>query len=197
MLFDLLVLGQILVHDRCYYVSSRYLLPSVPLILPWSAVGIATLWELLKFFRVPFPRVIAATAIVFAIGLSIYLAYRTEILNHRRAKELNDWQTIQGLKRQLSLRKKFFIKPTPDLSYYKGNVGPAVFAHRANYYSLSVYLAGFSLAKTADEADLIITPEEVGANGIRRDFGFDRPLRETGSPVPSRHGNIVILEVVR
>ena len=196
-IFDGLVIGQIIFHDHCYYLATRYLLPAAPLILPWSAIGIVTLWELLKYTKIPFPRAIAAATVSFAILLSIYLSYRTEVLNHYRPKDFKDWDIILEMKRQLSTRKKSFYKPKLDVSFYKTNIKPAVFYHNISYYSVSVYLAGCSDVDNPNEADLIITSDKIGERGIRRTFGFNRPMRRIGKPVPSRRGNLIILEIIK
>ena len=198
LLFDLLVIGQIIFHDHCYYVSSRYLLPAVPLFLPWSAVGIATLWALLKYDnRIPFARTIATGAVIFAIGLSIYLSYRTELLNRRRPREVSDWQTIQDLKRQLPAKDKYFYKPPMDVLYYRSNTGPVVFSYRIGYYSVAAYLAGCSETNDPGEADFIITSASIGARGMRKKFKINRPIRKIGKPIPSRRGKLVILKIVK
>ena len=196
-LFGGMVVLQIIFHDRCYYVSSRYLLPAVPLILPWSAIGIHTLWELLKFTKIPYPRVVAAVSVTFAVVLAVYLGYRTEVLNHCREKEVKDWAIIQKLKRKLLMEKRFFYKPAFDISYYRPNVKPTVFPYKISYYSVSLFLAGCSETNSPNQADFIITNTAVGERGLRKQFGLKNKMRRINTPIPSRRGDLIILEIVK
>ena len=156
------------------------------------------MWALLKYDnRIPFARTIATGAVIFAIGLSIYLSYRTELLNRRRPREVSDWQTIQDLKRQLPAKDKYFYKPPMDVLYYRSNTGPVVFSYRIGYYSVAAYLAGCSETNDPGEADFIITSASIGARGMRKKFKINRPIRKIGKPIPSRRGKLVILKIVK
>ena len=197
LLFNGLVIGQVIFHDRYYYVAARYLMPAAPLLLPWSAIGIWTLWQLVIFSRVPHPRAVAGMAVGVAIALSLYLSYRTEILNHCRRKEINDWKTIHELVGQFSGIRKTFCRPAVDPACCKSNERPLICADKIGYYSIAPYVGGFSCAGDPAEADFLIVPADLNQTWVRRYFGVKRPVRKFRRPIKSRRGDIQIWQVVR
>lgn len=71
----ILVCAQIILNDNFLYVSSRYLIPAMPLELGWSVTGLLVLWELLtRPVRTSHPRLVQNVGyIAFAVAVCVFL----------------------------------------------------------------------------------------------------------------------------
>jgi len=70
-----LVCSQVILNDHFLYVSSRYLIPAIPLELGWSVTGVLVLWEFLtRPFRAGHPRLVQNVGyIAFAVAVCVFL----------------------------------------------------------------------------------------------------------------------------
>ena len=199
LLYILLLIGQIIIHDRCYYVSSRYLFPAVPLVLPWCAVGLITAVELIcKYVPVLTPRLLACLAAAIIVPLCLYLAYRNEINNHFRKRELRDWKTIQELKKQFPSKERHFVNAPVEMQVYRDNVRPKVFFDNKihpGYYIVSISLAGMGWSDKPGDADFIVTSAKCRDAEVSGKFKLKGGVRKYGREVRCRVGALQIWKV--
>ena len=96
----LLICSQIFLNDHYLYVSSRYLVPAMPLELGWSVTGILALWEILaRPFRVHYPKLVQHVGgMAFAVAICVFLYdfYTPVIREYLTAKGQN---YLNGMKK--------------------------------------------------------------------------------------------------
>ena len=86
-----LVCSQVILNECLLYISSRYLLPAVPLEFGWSVIGILSVWELLtRPFRMKYPqwiRRIGCIAFISTVGGFLLDFYNPVMDAHFSGKE--------------------------------------------------------------------------------------------------------------
>ena len=168
-----LVCMQIILYDTVLYVSSRYLLPGVPMELGWSAIGVLFWWSLLSGpFREKYPKLVHAvgfTAFVVTVCFFLFDFYSPVITEYGTRKWI---RYRQGLNEIASVIRKNYHGPAefrpqvdPNLYIPKRNPGVLFMKYKARYQDMwtdsgrvlvSAFLAGGRIVYTIEDADFIV-----------------------------------------
>lgn len=108
-IYDLSVIGLIVLHDKALYVSSSYLLPAMPLLLAWSWGGMSIVRNFLCSGIKQF-RLIAVQAVILAgmIGILLYCSYRDELNKRTEPKKIKVRQAILQISDVIKKEKHCF-----------------------------------------------------------------------------------------
>lgn len=198
LLFDALVLIQIILRYGYLYTSDRYMLPAIPLLMPWSWFGIVMLWNFLSG-KLPLlkNKVIFSFLIACAILLSLYCSYRKEINNRVHARRINNTSAMLEIASAIKTEKQSFCKPKFNLMEYKSNVRPRVYFDCADRLTPAAYMGGGSQTDTPRNMDYFVTAANVQAKQIRKRFPYIRSLKKCGKEFVFRKGKLQIWKVTR
>ncbi len=171
----ILVCSQIILNDCYLYVSSRYLIPAVPLEFGWSVIGIVFLWKLLTGrIREKHPALVAGAgyiAFILAVCGFLYDYYNPMIREHLAVNRKE--QQFMAAQRDIAdtIRQDYRgpaeFRPEVDPGYYTPKYNPAILylRYRANKnmmvtdYSritISAYLIRARVAGNLNEADYVV-----------------------------------------
>lgn len=168
-----LVCAQVILNDHFLYVSSRYLIPAIPLELGWSVTGILVLWELLtRPVRNNHPRLVQHVGyIAFSLAVCgfLYDFYQPVIREYMREKgrlyRAGLAQIAETLRNDYRGPAEF--RPEVDPGRYIPKLNPAVLylspgrkkpGLRPNYgrQTLSAFLVHGRVTNKFYEADYVI-----------------------------------------
>lgn len=197
-IFELLVIFQIILHDNYLYTSERYLLTAVPLLLPWSWCALEQLWKYVAgFLHLPCQEKFFAGLVGVFIMLGIYCAYRGEINEHTRPREIHNTQAVKAIAEVIKTEKRSFHSPTIEVMHYKSNVRPRVYFDCPERLQVAVFAGGGSRAVRASEMDLLVTGANKTLPVLKRQFKFIKSARKIGSEIVFRKEKLQIWKVIR
>lgn len=128
----ILVCSQVILNDHFLYVSSRYLIPAMPLELGWSVTGILVLWELLtRPVRNRHPRLVQNVGfIAFSLAVCgfLYDFYQPLIRQYLRENERSyrDGLVLIAETLRNDYRGPAQFRPEVDPGRYIPKLNPAV-----------------------------------------------------------------------
>ena len=178
------VLVQILIADHYLYVSHRYLLPAVPLLLPWSWSGVIFLWQELHS-RIPFFRHKAILPLLLCSGvlLSLYFSYQGEINARIRKKDVAFYKAVREIAARISTVKPQLCKPEFSLMEYRSNRRPKVYWDFASKASVGVYLGGGSLSEKPRQIDFLVSDAALKSRQLKKKLRLAGQLRKCGNEI--------------
>lgn len=165
----ILVCSQIILHDKTFYVSSRYLMPAIPLELGWSVIGILELWEILtSWVRDKYPRLVQNVgSIAFAVTVCGFLYDFYLPMIHKKA-----WNYSGQLDMIAQIIRKDYkgpaeFRPEVDPGHYIPKLNPAIlfvsdskqkFKIQPDFSKviISAYLAKGRVTDNLAEADYVV-----------------------------------------
>ena len=165
----ILVCSQVIFHDKTFYVSSRYLMPAIPLELGWSVIGILGLWEILTcWVRDKHPRLVHNVgSIAFALTVCGFLYdFYLPIINRK------PWNYPEQLRMIAKTIQKDYkgpaeFRPEVDPGHYIPKLKPAILfvSGRKKKFKIqpdfskviiSAYFAKGRVAYNLAEADYVV-----------------------------------------
>lgn len=169
----ILVCSQIILNDNFLYVSSRYLVPAMPLELGWSVTGILVLWELLtRPVRAGHPKLVQNVGcIAFALAVCGFLFdfYHPVIREYFSEKGRNYRRQVASIAEAIKndYRGPAQFRPEVDPGLYIPKLNPAVLylSRRKNKQvlkpdsgrvTISAYLARGRVTEKLAEADYVV-----------------------------------------
>ena len=196
--FELAVIVQIIVYYKYLYVSGRYLLSAVPLLLPWSWCALEQLWEYTaRFLHLPWPKKLFGVLVAVFIGLGIYCAYRPELNEHIRPREIRNKEAIMAIGEVIKNEKSSFDAPTFEMMLYKANVRPRVYFDCSGRLSVAVYPGNASQAVRASEMDLLVTSANATERTLKRKFKNVKRFEKRGGVIVFRKEKLQVWKVFR
>ena len=175
----LLICSQIFLNDHYLYVSSRYLVPAMPLELGWSVIGILALWEILaRPFREHHPKLVQNVGgIAFAVTICVFLYdfYTPVIREYLTAKGQNYLNGLKSIAEvvRTDYRGPAQFRPEVDPGKYIPKLNPAVLylAVRGKkpllrpyfgHLTVTAYMAGGRVTEKLAEADYVVEKYRPG-----------------------------------
>ena len=195
--FNISVIMQILLfHDRLY-VSARYLITTVPLLLTWSIFTVIFVFDLLcRKLPVNTVRYISWISVVTVILLSIYCSFRGEFVWKKRKKEVTYRTATIAVKEILQKEKKFFSGTDFIMDIYQSNLRPRVFFDCAERLTIAGYLGGCSTTHSRRKMDIIVT-RSVHPRTLKKRYPYFKRFRKLGKDIPFRNIKLQVWKIER
>ena len=185
LIFDFSVLIQIAITDKRLFLSPRYIIPALPLLLPWCWIsGCAAGRFLAENFSFVKNKVLLSSLLVLSLLFAVFLGYRKEINLHLRPK---DAQYFSALKEITVILKKEEMPPMrirQNLEYYCSPKRPFVLFDCSGRLAPAAYLGGGSTASAGNPIDMIVTDAAKGEKLLRKQFALRGRLQKCSTPIP-------------
>ena len=197
-LTNLTAIVSIILHDNYLFVSKRYLLPAVPLLLPWSWYAWEQIWKLFhEKLHIPYTTLLRRITAAVLILLSLYSTYRERIKDQIRPKQIRLHQTIKTIAGRIRQEKYSFYTPELDLLHYKSNVRPLVYLDCHSKLTPAVYLGGGSTTPDPSAMDLLVTTAGKTGTQLKKQFPFIQEIKRRGDRIPFGKEKLQLWEVIR
>lgn len=194
-IYDMSVISQIIFHDKYLFVSSRYLIPALPLIFAWCWSGVIIVWKILYAYiglmRRQWLHIVLVSAALTAL---LYCCYRSEINNRTRKKSVRIRQAINQLTTSIRAENKRIGTVRFAMMEYRSNTCPKVYFDCSSRYSIAAYCGGGSITTDGTQMDLLVTASENTEQLLKKKFNQVSKLEKIGNEM---NGGLQKLQVWR
>ena len=197
-LFELLLLLQIIIYDGYLYTSVRYLLPAVPLLLSWCWYGAEKVLNFVDSFKFRHTSKIVWAAVPLLIMLSLYCSYRDEIKKRTNSKAIREVEALKALTDTIKREKRSYYAPPIDLLRYNPNVKPVIYFDYTCKLTPAAFLGGGSkVSELTPQTDLIAASAHKTASQLKEELKLTCELQKTGEPIPYRKDKIQVWKIIK
>lgn len=182
---DLAILVQVAVTDKRLFLSPRYIVPALPLLLGWCWIFCCAvsrvLAENISFLR---NKYLLYSLLCLSVLFAIFLGYRKEINLHLRPRDARYLSALKEISRILRKEKLPDSDMKPNLFYYRSPKRPFVVFDCPGRLAPAAYLGGGSTASFYTPIDILVTDASKAEWVLRTQFMFQGQLKKSGEPIP-------------
>ncbi|MBR2906162.1 MAG: glycosyltransferase family 39 protein [Lentisphaeria bacterium] len=185
LIFDFSVLIQIAITDKRLFLSPRYIIPALPLLLPWCWTAVCAVSRLLaENFSFVKNKILLSSLLCLSLIFAVFLGYRKEINLHLRIKDAQHLAALKEIAGVLKKEKMPSMRIKQNLEYYCSPKRPFVLFDCSGRLAPAAYLGGGSTASAGSPIDMIVTDAAKGEKLLRKQFVLRGRLQKCSTPIP-------------